>query len=200
MSEGEDFKDTTRTTDGLECTLGRLVFNIFEPVKMPVLITAIDNITGPRPEGASSTDECPYQVISHFVARDGSGLRGVSSVKGTLASHRSDPKRMVVQFSEGTIEPDDGQDLDSWSKVIGLQDPTDKGSKGSLSWVKEKAIGLMLKLVFGFRGPADELGSRGELSYEMERSPPATIDVLFIDHDMRVTRYSKYGVVVVTRK
>ena len=58
----------------------------------------------------------------------------------------------------------------------------------------------MLKLVLGFRGPADELGSRGELSYEMRRSPSGALDVIFIDDDMRVTRGNKGAVTVVTRQ
>ena len=200
MSEGEDFKGTTRTDDGLECTLGRLAFNIFEPVKMPILITSIENNLGPRPEDASSVDESPYEIVTHFVARDGSGLRGVTAIKGVVAEDPSDSKRLVIKFSTGTIEPEDGQDLDSWNKVIGVKDATDKESIGPLSWVKGKATGLMLKLVLGFRGPADELGSRGELSYEMRRSPSATLDVIYIDDEMRVTRGNKGAVVVATRQ
>ncbi|CAM9888583.1 unnamed protein product, partial [Laminaria digitata] len=186
--------------DGVECSLGRLVFNIFEPVKMPILITSIENNLGPRPEGASSSDESFYEIITHFVARDGSGLRGITAIKGVVAEDPSDPNRLVIKFSEGTIEPEDGQDLDAWSKVIGVEDPTDKDSKGPLSWVKRKATGLMLKVVLGFRGPADDLGSRGDLSYEMKRSPSATLDVIFIDEEMRVTRGREGALVVATRQ
>lgn len=200
VHEGEDFTGTTRTVDGLECTLGRLVFNIFEPVKMPVLITSVENNLGRRPENASPTDESSYELITHFVARDGSGLRGIIAIKGGVAEDPSDPNRLVVKFSTGSIEPDDGQDLDSWSNVIGVQDPTDKASKGPLRWIKRKVTSLMLKLVLGFRGPADELGSRGELSYEMRRSPSGALDVIFIDDDMRVTRGNKGAVTVVTRQ
>ena len=197
---GEDFKGTTRTPDGVECTLGRLVFNIFEPVKMPVLITSIENTLGQRPEKASSTDESSYQIKTHFSARDESGIRGITSLDGVIAEDPSDPTRLVIKFLKGSIEPEEGQDLDSWSKVIGVKDLTDKDSKGPLSWAKEKALGLMLKLAFGFRGPADELGSRGELSYEMKRSPSASLDVKFIDDDMRITVGNKGAVIVAVRR
>lgn len=200
VSEGEDFKGTTRTEDGVECSLGRLVFNIFEPVEMPILITSIENNLGPRPEDASSAYESPYEIATHFVARDGCGLRGISTLKGVVAEDPSDSKRLVIKFSMGTIEPEDGQDLDSWSEVIGVKDATAEGSKGPLSWVKRKAKGLVLKLLLGFREPADELGSRGELSYEMRRSPSATVDVIYIDDDMRIVRGSRGALVVATRQ
>ncbi|CAN0528247.1 unnamed protein product, partial [Scytosiphon promiscuus] len=177
-------------------TLGRLVFDIFEPVKMPVRITSIENNLGSRPVGASPSDESPYETVTHFVARDGSGLRGIVVAKGTVAEDPSDPKRLVVKFTAGTIEPEGDQDLDSWSKVIGLKDRTSKDSKGPLSSIKGMAKGLMLKFVLGFRGPADELGSRGELSYEMKRSPSAVVNVLYIDDDLRVMRGSKNALVV----
>lgn len=200
VSIGEDFKGTTRTADGLECTLGRLVFDIFEPVKMPVLITSIENNLGPRPAGASSADESAYETVTHFVARDGSGLRGIVVTKGIVAEDPSDPKCLVVKFTVGTIEPKGDQDLDSWSKVIGLKDRTGKDSKGPLSSIKGIAKGLMLKLAFGFRGPADKLGSRGELSYEMKRSPSSVLNILYIDDEMRVTRGGQGALVVVTRR
>ncbi|CAN0362137.1 unnamed protein product [Pylaiella littoralis] len=57
----------------------------------------------------------------------------------------------------------------------------------------------MLKEKFGFEGPAGSLGPRGELSYQMKRAPSGSLDILYIDDEMRVSRGSSEGLVVVTR-
>ncbi|CBJ26440.1 conserved unknown protein [Ectocarpus siliculosus] len=198
-SVGEDFKGTTRTKDGVECTLGRLVFNIFEPVNLPVLIVAIKNTIGDRPENADPAYESNYVISTRWVARDGSGLRGRVEISGTCWEDPSMPERVLVRFTKGSIEPDEGQDLDAWRKVIGVRDVEGTKDKGPLSTLKEKAARLMLKVVFGFQGPADGLGPRGELSYEMKRSPKGYLDIIYLDEEMRVTRGQQGALVVVDR-
>ncbi|CAM9957181.1 unnamed protein product, partial [Ectocarpus sp. 12 AP-2014] len=192
-SVGEDFKGTTRTKDGVECTLGRLVFNIFEPVNLPVLIVSIKNIIGDRPENADPAYESNYAISTRWVARDGSGLRGRVEISGTCWEDPSIPERVLVRFSKGSIEPDEGQDLDAWRKVIGVRDIEGTKDEGLLSTLKEKAARLMLK------GPADDLGPRGELSYEMKRSPKGYLDIIYLDEEMRVTRGQQGALVVVDR-
>lgn len=58
---------------------------------------------------------------------------------------------------------------------------------------------LFVQVAFGFKGPADSQGPSGELSYEMKRSPKASVDVLYLDDEMKVTRGMKGGLVVATR-
>lgn len=94
---GEDFKGTTRTADGVECTLGRLVFNIFEPVNLPVLITEIRNTIGPRAEGAEPADTSFYNICTRWVARDGSGLKGQTEIAGECWEDPSKPERIMVR-------------------------------------------------------------------------------------------------------
>ncbi|CAN0167264.1 unnamed protein product, partial [Ectocarpus fasciculatus] len=185
--------------DGVECTLGNLAFNIFEPVTLPVRIVAMINTFGDRPEAADPAYESPYNISTRWVARDGSGLRGRVEIAGTCWEDPSIPERFLVRFSKGSVEPDEGQDLDAWRKVIGVRDVEGTKDKGRLSMLKEKAARLMLKVVFGFRGPADDLGPRGELSYEMKRSPSGHFDVVYLDEGMRVTRGHKGTLVVVDR-
>lgn len=55
------------------------------------------------------------------------------------------------------------------------------------------------QVVFGFQGPADDLGPHGELSYEMKRSPKGYLDVIYLDEEMRVTRGQQGALVVVDR-
>lgn len=76
MNAGEDFKDTARTPDGMECTLDRLVRNIFEPVKIPVLVKSIETTLGKRPKEALLTYESSYQRLTRFVSRDGERVEG----------------------------------------------------------------------------------------------------------------------------
>lgn len=197
--EGEDFQGTTRTPDGIECTLGRLAFDIFEPVKLPVLITSIENYVGPELNSPVSTSDSNYATRTRWVARDGSGLKGRVSMEGTCMVDPADPNRMDIRFSRGVIEPDDEQDLAAWCDVIGMKDENDSSTKTPLASLKAKAKGVFLKLAFGFRPPAGTLGSRGEMVYEMKRSPKGVFDVLYLDEDMRVSRGGKGALVVATR-
>ncbi|CAN0242386.1 unnamed protein product, partial [Ectocarpus fasciculatus] len=99
-------------------TLGKLAFNIFEPVTLPVRIVAIKNTFGDRPEAADPAYESPYIISTRWVARDGSGLRGRVEIAGTCWEDPFIPERFLVRFSKGSMEPDEGQDLDAWRKVI----------------------------------------------------------------------------------
>ncbi|CAB1104877.1 unnamed protein product [Ectocarpus sp. CCAP 1310/34] len=135
------------------------------------------NTCGDRPEPADPAYESPYDISTHWVARDGNGLRGRVEIAETY----------------------EGQDLDAWRNVIGVRDTEGTKEKGRLSMLKEKAAKLMLKVVFGFRGPADNLGRRGELSCEMKRSPSGHFEVLYLDEEIWVTRGHKGTLVVVTR-
>ncbi|CAM9223735.1 unnamed protein product [Scytosiphon promiscuus] len=195
-SIGEDFKGTTRTADGLECTLGRLVFNIFEPVGLPVLLTDIQNVIGPRPENTQPTS---YSICTRWVSRDGSGLRGRTEISGLCWEDSSDPNRILVMFDKGYVRPDEGQELESWSKVMGVKDMEAANEKGVLSTLKEGFAKLLLKVAFGFRGPAESLGPEGELSYEMKRSPKASLDILYMDEQLRVTRGAQGALVISSR-
>ena len=206
--QGQEFPGTTCTPEGLECTLGRLSFDIFEPTSLPIRIVEIVNPVG----GADSTDTSDdggrnplYSITTRFCARDGSGLRGKVAIKGSCTSDPQNPQRVLIRFSSGTIEPDDGQDLDAWSKTIGLSSDSVEGDKSKKSVSKrfarlqKKAITLVLKLAFGFKPPASELGSRGELTYEMTRSPKGWLDLLYLDEEMRVTRGNKGSIIVAAR-
>lgn len=177
-----------------------MAFNVFEPVKLPVLITSIVNHIGPEPDSLGSTDgRHNYTIRTSWVARDGSGLRGNLSIEGTCVTNPADPSRLDIRFSGGTIKPAVGQDLTAWSNVVGKKDTSGSKAERSVTSFKTKATGLFLKLVFGFRPPADTLGSQGELSYEMKRSPKGVVDVLYLDQDMRITRGIKGALVVTTR-
>lgn len=92
--------------------------------------------------------------------------------------------------------------------MIGLEDHEYASKVGAprvsrrsrvLAWLKAKATSGLLKVLFGFRPPADGVGSAGELVYEMKRPPKAYMDILYIDEELRVTRGSKGSVVVTIR-
>lgn len=167
----------------------------------------VDNIL--RPSKSSSNDgdsENSYDAINHFCSLDGSGLRGKVVLKGSYTTDPKNSQRLLIRFFSGRIEPDDSQDLEAWRKVIGLSgfsynhnEPAKKSKFKAFASVRKKATNLMLKLAFGFKPPASEPGSGGELSYEMTRSPKGWLDILYLDEEMRVTRGNRGSVTVVTR-
>lgn len=53
--------------------------------------------------------------------------------------------------------------------------------------------------MFGFEGPADTLGPRGELTYQMKRPPSGFLDILYVDEEMRATRGNAGSLVITAR-
>ncbi|CAM9667944.1 unnamed protein product, partial [Choristocarpus tenellus] len=214
---GEDFVGTNRTEAGLECTLGRLAFNIFEPIDLPILITSIGNKVGTEEIHTSATEsstaspsgerrgDAPsagslasagthtYSICTNFVTRDEKALRGRLILEGSCEEHPKRSDRLNVRFLSGYIEPDDGQDLDAWCAVIGQRDGASKKR------LKARAVELMLKLVFGYRPPRGGLGEHGEMSYTMTRPPKGSLDILYLDEELRVTRGQRGSVIIVER-
>ncbi|CAM9500575.1 unnamed protein product [Ascophyllum nodosum] len=198
----------------MECTLGRLAFNMYRPVELPLLLRSTTNLVGPgRPSPTARGADAKingnppdYILTNRFSTREtttGPPLRGKSVLYGSCVSDPAHPQRLQVWFSSGVLEPEDDQDLDAWRGVINVADKGGGGFKkrvlGPFSGLGRKSTALRMKLSLGIRPPAAELGGRGELSFEITRSPRGHLDVLFLDEDMRITRGNRGSLVVATR-
>lgn len=174
--KGADFVGTERTKNGIEATLGRLSFNIFEPTEVPVLLTSVTTFMRlPSAQAAAESpdaDDANYGIASNFVTRDGSELRGRVVLLARCTEDSSEADRMQIQFLRTKLEPDESQDLDAWRAVIGRKAEDSEG--------------------------ADMLDG-GVLSHEWTKSPLGTLDVLYVDEDVRITRGNMGALVVVTR-
>lgn len=201
----------TFTPEGLECTLGRLAFNIFEPVSLPVRIVKIINSARPRDPFAASSDVAenwnPYDLTTHFCSRDGSELRGKVVLKGSCTTDPEDPKRLLVRFSSSVIEPEDVQDLKAWRSVIGLSRSRANSSKSiektkfrAFATLRKRVGNLTPKILMRSKPRVKEPESRGELTHEMPRSPKCWTDVLYVDEEMRITCGNRGSVVVAIRE
>lgn len=205
---GYEFPEMTVTPKGLECTLGRLAFDIFEPVSLPVRIVKITNSARPRDPSAASSDGAeswnPYDLTTHFCSRNGSELRGKVVLKGSCTTDPEDSKRLMVRFSSSTIEPENGQDLKAWRSVIGLSgsgaNSGESTKKTRFAALRKRVANLKPKLLFRFQPCAVEPGSSGELTHEMPRSPEGWTDILYIDEEMRITRGNRGSIVVAIRE
>lgn len=112
---GEGFVSTTRTEKGVECSLGRLAFNLFKPTNLPVRITSIINSIGPKPvtpgSGTLAGVSTNYDLTTRWEAVNDSGLRGRLVLNGFCEENPERSDRMNVVFVSGRLEPDEGQDI-----------------------------------------------------------------------------------------
>lgn len=76
------------------------------------------------------------------------------------------PRRPQLNFSKGTLKPDEGQDLEAWRKVVGVKDAKDAEKKGPLGRLKEGATKLLLKVGRPFVGSFSLLGRRSRSSQD----------------------------------
>jgi hypothetical protein len=187
---GYNFQGTQLGPDGWECTLGRLAFNLFEPKNLPVTIVKTENILEKRPDLGDS--KMAYTIRTRFRSRTPENVvEGIICNNGICWPDEKNPERLGILFTDGSLQPADEQDTNSWKKVF---TPNLK-FKPTL---REKIMNFILKLLMGLN-PPDEIDGNGIQRYEMKKPGKGYLDILYADENLRVTRGHKGALVVVER-
>ena len=66
--------------------------------------------------------------------------------------------------------------------------------------LKEQLISVFLKLMFGLTPPQSMNTETGEISFTMKRSPKGSLEVLYLDEELRITKGEKGTVLVFERQ
>ena len=171
-------------------TLGRLAFNMFQPTGLRL---EIDQVWQPvLPTGLG--DQRTHDIIVSFTTVDDAWptLKGIVKNLGVCEPKTED--EISVQFTGGVLCPSPKQDLDSWRQVFG------SGKMRSPTALKDKAMNLFLKLMFGLQKPSPIDPQTGEIRFEMTRSPRGTLKILYLDEELRITKGEKGTVLVCERQ
>lgn len=104
-----------------------------------------------------------------------------------------DDKNLQVEFTGGILAPQKGEDLSTWKDIF-VQ------AKASKKGLKEQLISVFLKLIFGLTPPQGMNTETGEISFTMKRSPKGSLEVLYLDEELRITKGEKGTVLVFERK
>ena len=161
-------------------TLGRLTFDLLHPNN---LVCSIQNIYQPVRKMSDSPFQMSYAVNISLLSSDadGSELYSILFNDGYCSPSSEDGDRLEVKFTECILSPDYSvqQDLTRWNKIFKVQAATAPGIATTHF--------------------ASHMHINDSICVSIHRPPTGYLDILFLDHTMRVTRGNRNSLVVVER-
>eukprot|EP00953_Heterococcus_sp_UTEX-ZZ885_P034084 17680-Heterococcus_DN1.PRE.2 len=176
LATGYNFPTGEFAHGGWSLTLGQLAFNLFEPTKLPVVVTSTVNTLAPLPQSDDDNkgSRRTYNIVNAFkvLPQEGvnaSELRGEIALSGECWPDTKKPDRLTVIFTAGELRPSRGQDLTAWNAVFKPKGDAPAVPPG----LRKRLKNLLLKALMGLQ-PPQGTDSAGVQSYTMRRAPHAT--------------------------
>jgi len=174
-------------------TLGRVAWNVFQPIDLPVTLLNIHNIVSPAEEPGTYHYEF---LINIRVSVANQLLHGVLLNQALCSPYDKKPERLNVTFRGGKLMPAEDateQELSLWCDTFAKQ------SKEALP-VAVRARKWVASKMFGLSDAELSDAQRGELQYTLKRSPRGYTDILYLDDEMRITQGNRKSVVIAVRQ
>jgi hypothetical protein len=171
-------------------TLGRLAFNMFQPVNLKIVI---DRVLQPvLPLG--DEEKLTHDIVVEFTTMDEQlpELKGI--VRNLGVCQPISDRVLQVKFTGGILAPQDLNQIDDWKTVFGKQDRPSK-----VNWQEKLKFGLF-RLIFGLVPPQSMNPKTGEISFTMQRSPKGKLEIVYLDEELRITRGEKGTVLICERQ
>jgi len=182
--DGELQEDGTYTY-----TLGRLAFNMFQPKDLKVVVNQVSQPVFPIAGSSQRT----HDIVVEFTAlsHDFPPLRGI--VRNLGVCEPGSDTALQVQFTGGTLEPAAGTDLQTWNDVFSK--PSASVGFNPKEWFQD----LFLKFMFGLVPPDGVDPETGRSEFQMKRSPNGSLEILYLDEELRITNGEQGTVLVCER-
>ncbi|NEP00077.1 MAG: fimbrial protein [Symploca sp. SIO2E9] len=171
-------------------TLGRLAFNMFQPTQLKLVI---DRVLQPV-RLLENKQQRSHDIVVEFTTIDESFPKLSGIVKNQGVCHPISDTLLQVKFTGGTLAPQEGMNIKDWQAVFGKQH-----QPGKKSW-QEKLMSGFFKLIFGLVPPKAMNPDTGEVSFTMNRSPRGSLEILYLDQELRITRGNKGTLLVSERQ
>lgn len=169
-------------------TLGRLAFNLFQPVDLKVVI---DRVLQPV-FSLGNEEQRSHDIIVEFTTVDERLPKLMGVVRNLGVCQPISNTVLQVKFTGGILAPRDTKQMEDWKAVFGEQ-----GS--SRSW-KEKLTSNAFRAIFGLIPPKSMNLETGEVSFTMHRSPKGRLEILYLDEELRITRGERGTILVCERQ
>lgn len=185
-----NFPDGEIQADGTyRYSLGRLAFNMFQPATLKVAINRVSQPVWPIAEGPQRT----HDIVVEFTIADADYPPLTGIVRNLGVCEPISDTTLQVQFTGGVLEPVPDTDRAAWQDIFGDQTP--RRSTGLKAWWQQQ----FLKLMFGLRAPTGPAPDTGRVTFDMARSPKGRLEILYLDHNLRITRGQRETVLVCAR-
>ncbi len=175
-------------------TLGRLAFNMFDPVE---LLVEIERVLQPVfPTGKE--DELTQDLVVEFKTIDENfpELKGI--IKNLAVCSPKSQDTVQVRFTGGELIPletDDPSKMKQWLTVFGSSD----SHKSQLSW-RERLTSGFIKWMFGISKASEIDPPTGKRVFTMNKSPKGVLKLLYLDDELRITKGNRGTVLVCQRQ
>lgn len=189
-----NFPGSQQTQDGqFIYTLGRLAFNQFQPVDLWITINRVIQPVFSTDQGEKRT----YNILVEFTTVDKNvpELRGIVRNLGVCFPDK--PDTLQVQFTGAELAPlelENAEMMKHWIAVFGNQH-----QPGSLS-VGDRFKSWIASVMFGLERSTELEPQTGKLSFKMKKSPKGTLQVLYLDEDLRITRGNRGTITICERR
>ena len=177
-------------------TLGRMSFNSFQPIDLPISVTETYNRVY-KNEANDDIDKslCYDLLINLKINGDGNELFGAMLNQTTCSPSDKNAERLNVSFCGGKLMPAgdmNEDDLHSWCQVFGNQN-------AEVSW-KIKVQRWLGAKVFGLSIDKSDDTERGVLRYSLKKPPRGFVDIFYLDEEMRITQGNRKTIVVAMKQ
>ncbi|OUL19602.1 PAP/fibrillin family protein [Nostoc sp. 106C] len=183
--EGEQLPDGS-----FAYTLGRVAFEMFQPTQLKVVIQRVLQPVFLLGNG----EQRSHDIIVEFTTIDESLSKLAGTIRTQGVCSPLNETVLQVQFTGGTLAPQEPTNMAGWQAVFGNQQPP-----SGISWQK-KLKSAVFRLLFGIVPPQGMNLETGEVSFSMKRSPKGRVEILYLDEELRITRSERGTVLVCERQ
>lgn len=174
-------------------TLGRLAFNMFEPVEMLVEIERVLQPVFPTGNG----NELTHDIVVQFKTINDKlpELKGI--VKNLAVCSPKDKKTLQVKFTGGELMPIETQaasQMKEWLAVFGQESP-----KSQLN-LRDRLTSILVKWLFNISKTSEINPQTGKRFFTMKKSPKGLLKVLYLDDELRITKGNRETILICQRQ
>ncbi|MGV2828538.1 PAP/fibrillin family protein [Myxosarcina sp. GI1(2024)] len=187
-----NFPDRQNDTQGRYVyTLGRLAFNMFEPVGLKVEIERVLQPVFPT----GKENEFTYDIVVEFKTIDENmpELKGI--VKNLAVCSPKSKDTVQVKFTGGELMPRETEKPSKeWLQVFGRE------SQHSQLSLQERITSIFIKWMFGISKASEMNTQTGKIVFTMKKSPKGLLKLLYLDDELRITKGNRGTVLVCQRQ
>ncbi len=168
--------------------LGKLAFNVFEPIKLKV---AIQEVIQPM-FATGAKDEYTHDIVVKFktIDNDTPELEGI--IKNLAICHPVNENTLEVQFTGGELIPANIK-IEDWLSVF------DPNNQSSIS-LRDRFNSWLIKWIFGIKNLSAIDKATGKRNFIMKKSPKGLLKILYLDKDLRITQGNRETILVCQRQ
>lgn len=173
-------------------TLGRLAFNMFEPVDLKIEIERVL-----QPVFSTGKDnERTHDIVVEFKIIDDRfpELKGI--VKNLAVCRPLSKDTLQVEFTGGELMPQlsqENSDIEQWLAVFGSTEV-----KSSLN-IGERIKSWFIEWMFGIE-KASNITKTGKRVFKMNKSPKGNLQILYLDKELRITKGNRETLLICQRQ